>query len=138
MSSINDDLLKSINEFINSQSSTVDKKELLEVIKDVFSKHKKTKKGGDETVEKQKRKPSAYNLFMKKTMEELKDNGMTAKEKMKRVADLWKEFKNSPAKNEETFEDADTEIEVEETKPEPEPEPQPDAKKGKKTNFKKK
>lgn len=136
MSSINDDLLKSINEFINSQSSTVDKKELLEVIKDVFSKHKKTKKGGDDTVEKQKRKPSAYNLFMKKTMEELKDNGMTAKEKMKRVADLWKEFKNSPAKNEETFEDAETEIEVEE--PKPEPEPQSDAKKGKKTNFKKK
>ena len=134
MSSINDDLLKSINEFINSQSSTVDKKELLEVIKDVFSKHKKTKKGGDDTVEKQKRKPSAYNLFMKKTMEELKDNGMTAKEKMKRVADLWKEFKNSPAKNEETFEDAETEIEVEEPKPEPEP----DVKKGKKTNFKKK
>lgn len=117
MSSINDELLKSINEFISSQSSTVDKKELMEVIKDVFSKHKKSKK--DDSVEKQKRKPSAYNLFMKKTMEELKDNGMTAKDKMKRVADLWKEFKNSPAKNEETFEDAEDVVEVEKSSTDP-------------------
>ena len=48
---------------------------------------------------------------MKKTMEELKENGMTAKDKMKRVADLWKEFKNSPAKTEETFVDADDVVE---------------------------
>ena len=135
MSSINDELIKSINEFINSQSSTVDKKELFEVIKDVFTKHKKSKKGGDDTVEKQKRKPSAYNLFMKKTMEELKNNGMTAKEKMKRVADLWKEFKNSPQKNEEIIEDAEEEeVQVKEQEPEPETE----AKKVKKNNFKKK
>ena len=112
MSSINEDLLKTINEFISSQSSNIDKKELLEVIKDVFSKHKKSKK--DNSVEKVKRKPSAYNLFMKKTMEELKENGMTAKDKMKRVADLWKEFKNSPAKTEETFVDADDVIEEDE------------------------
>ena len=131
MSSINDELLKSINEFISSQSSTVDKKELMEVIKDVFSKHKKSKK--DNTVEKQKRKPSAYNLFMKKTMEELKDNGMTAKDKMKRVADLWKEFKNSPAKNED--------VEVEADEPEPTPTSETDPKKEKKNDnskFKKK
>ena len=112
-SPINEDLLKSINEFIASQSSTVDKKELLEVIKDVFSRHKKGKKG--DTVEKVKRKPSAYNIFMKKTMEELKDNGMNAKEKMKRVAELWKEFKASPpkeqdAEEEEEFKEADEEV----------------------------
>ena len=115
-SPINEELLKSINEFISSQSSTVDKKELLEVIKDVFSKHKKGKKG--DAVEKVKRKPSAYNIFMKKTMEELKDNGMNAKEKMKRVAEMWKEFKNSQqseqASEEEEFKEAAEDVEVDE------------------------
>lgn len=116
-SPINEDLLKSINEFIASQSSTVDKKELLEVIKDVFSRHKKGKKS--DAVEKVKRKPSAYNIFMKKTMEELKDNGMNAKEKMKRVAELWKEFKASPPKDadEEEFKEAAEEVDEVEEKP---------------------
>jgi len=142
MSSINDELLKSINEFISSQSSNVDKKELLEVIKDVFSKHKKTKK--DDSVEKPKRKPSPYNLFMKTTMEELKDNGMTAKEKMKRVAELWKEFKskNSSGKNEEEFHDAKADEEEEEVPPPPPVAPPPEEKKKKFVNdcnkFKKK
>ena len=135
MSSINEELLKSINEFISSQSSNVDKKELLEVIKDVFSKHKKSKK--DESSEKPKRKPSAYNIFMKKSMEELKDNGMTAKEKMKRVAELWKEYKALPQKNEEIEEVEEKEeqfVDVEETTPEPVPEPEEKKGKNKKNN----
>lgn len=132
MSSINEELLKSINEFISSQSSNVDKKELLEVIKDVFSKHKKSKK--DENSEKPKRKPSAYNIFMKKSMEELKDNGMTAKEKMKRVAELWKEYKASPQKNEEDEEKEEQFVDVEETTPEPVPEPEEKKGKNKKNN----
>lgn len=108
MSSFNQELLKSIDEFISAQSSKVDKKELMEVIKEVFSKDKKSKK--DDDVEKIKRKPSPYNNFMKKTMAEFKNNGseMNAKEKMKRVAELWKEFKNSPQKDEEEeFQDAE-------------------------------
>lgn len=141
MSSINDELLKSINEFISSQSSNVDKKELLEVIKDVFSKHKKSKK--DSNPEKPKRKPSAYNIFMKKSMEELKDNGMTAKEKMKRVAELWKEYKASPQKEEtEAEEETEKFVDVEEQSPEPVPEPEAKKdkkeKKDKKDNMKKK
>lgn len=132
MSSINEELLKSINEFISSQSSNVDKKELLEVIKDVFSKHKKSKK--DESSEKPKRKPSAYNIFMKKSMEELKDNGMTAKEKMKRVAELWKEYKALPQKNEEDEEKEEQFVDVEETTPEPVPEPEEKKGKNKKNN----
>jgi len=132
---INEDLLKSINEFIASQSSTVDKKELLEVIKDVFSRHKKGKKG--DAVEKVKRKPSAYNIFMKKTMEELKDNGMNAKDKMKRVAELWKEFKASPPK-EQDAEDEEEFKEVEEEVVEVDEKPKQTGKAPKKTSGTKK
>jgi len=132
---INEDLLKSINEFIASQSSTVDKKELLEVIKDVFSRHKKGKKG--DAVEKVKRKPSAYNIFMKKTMEELKDNGMNAKDKMKRVAELWKEFKASPPK-EQDAEDEEEFKEVEEEVAEVDEKPKQSGKASKKTSGTKK
>jgi hypothetical protein len=134
-SPINEDLLKSINEFIASQSSAVDKKELLEVIKDVFSRHKKGKKG--DTVEKVKRKPSAYNIFMKKTMEELKDNGMNAKEKMKRVAELWKEFKASPPKEQDADDDEEFK-EVEEEAAEVDEKPKQSGKAPKKASGSKK
>lgn len=121
MSSINEELLKTIKEFISSQSSTIDKKELMAVIKDFFSAQKKSKK--DENSEKPKRKPSAYNIFMKNTMKDLKENGMTAKEKMKQVAEMWKEFKttqqnkveieNENNEAEEIFEDVSEVIVVE-------------------------
>ena len=43
-----------------------------------------------EVKEKKKREPTAYNLFLKSKMADLKDNGMTVREKMTECARLWK------------------------------------------------
>ena len=123
MSEFNVELRNSINEFIASESSAINKAELMEVIKDVFSKHKKSSKSNANAAEKVKRKPSAYNIFLKKIMEELKDNGMTAKEKMKTAALRWGEFKKAghtrDVDNDETTDEGEKSDDVVENKSEP-------------------
>lgn len=48
----------------------------------------KKKEDGEE--EKKKREPTAYNLFMREKMAELKDDKeMTGKDKMKKIAEMW-------------------------------------------------
>jgi len=150
MSSINEKLSSTINEFISTHpDSPIDKKELLQVINDVFSSHKKSKKTDSNGEPKPKRPPSAYNLFIKQTMEQLKENGMTAKEKMKRIAEMWKEHKESKlsddAKKDSDNEDNDDEDDIappptpppKHNKPAKGPASTPAAKTGKKDKKKK-
>ncbi len=75
------------------------KKKLSEIYKTVSlepvnedKKVKKVKKVKEEkeVKEKKKREPTAYNLFLKSKMAELKDNGMTVREKMTECGRLWK------------------------------------------------
>ena len=50
------------------------------------------KKDDGEKEEKKKREPTAYNLFMREKMAELKeDKDMTGKDKMKKIAEMWSE-----------------------------------------------
>ncbi len=65
---------------------------------------KKVKKEAGE-VEKPKRPPTAYNLFMKEEMEKLKIEGstLTGKEKMQKIAELWKNAKAFTSSEEEVL-----------------------------------
>lgn len=67
------------------------------------SKKKSSKKEKSEVADKPKREPTAYNLFMKEQMENLKAEGstLTGKEKMQKIAELWKEKKTSSSEEEE-------------------------------------
>jgi hypothetical protein len=67
----------------------------------------KGKRGGkrEDTTPKKKRAPSAYNLFIKEKMAEIKeqDSSLSAKERMRQAIALWKErtpdAKNAPMKS---------------------------------------
>ena len=78
-------------------SITEMKKMLGEVYKVVTASKKPSKKAKKniEEVEKPKKAPSAYNVFMKTQMEKLKSKGSTlsGKEKMQLIAALWKNAK---------------------------------------------
>jgi len=83
------------------------KKMLTEVHKASSSSKKVSKKGKKEAgeVEKPKRPPTAYNLFMKEEMEKLKIEGstLTGKEKMQKIAELWKNAKAFTSSEEEVL-----------------------------------
>ena len=85
-------------------SLTEMKKMLTEVHKASASSKKASKKVKKEAgeVEKPKRPPTAYNLFMKEQMEKLKEEGstLTGKEKMQKIAELWKDAKVSSSDEE--------------------------------------
>jgi hypothetical protein len=50
------------------------------------------KKDDGEKEEKKKREPTAYNLFMREKMAELKeDKDTSGKDKMKKIAEMWSE-----------------------------------------------
>jgi len=118
-------LISRLTEFVSTQTEEPSKKDLTDALKEVY-KSKKTKKSNDGE-EKQKRKPSAYNIFyaeqsavIKKKEEDIpKDERMTAKKKMSYIAKLWKDQKSG-----ENFEDAPAAISDEEEitlAPEPKP-----------------
>ena len=82
------------------------KKMLTEVHKASASSKKPSKKVKKEEAgeaEKPKRPPTAYNIFMKEQMEILKEEGstLTGKEKMQKIAELWKEKKTSSSDEED-------------------------------------
>ena len=67
-------------------------------------KTKSVKKDKSDATDKPKRQPTAYNLFMKEQMEKLKEDGssLTGKEKMQKIAELWKEKKSTSSDEEVT------------------------------------
>ena len=123
-------LISRLTEFVSTQTEEPSKKDLTDALKEIY-KSKKNKKSNDGE-DKQKRKPSAYNIFyaeqsaiIKKREENVaKEERMNAKEKMSYIAKLWKDQKTG-----EKFEDAPAAISEEESEitpvPEPEPKPEP-------------
>jgi hypothetical protein len=100
-------LISRLTEFVSAQTEEPSKKDLADALKEIY-KSKKTKKtnyGED----KQKRKPSAYNIFYaeqsaiikKKEEDTPKEERMTAKEKMGYIAKLWNDQKSGEKKEEE-------------------------------------
>lgn len=67
----------------------------------IIKKHKKIKKikiVDKEPKIKEKRKLSTYNIFIKEKMKNLNNSGIYSRDKMKYVAKLWNDFKNSQKK----------------------------------------
>jgi len=93
----------------NDNDTEISLKEMKEMLTDIYktagpSKKKSSKKEKAEVAaDKPKREPTAYNLFMKEQMEILKEEGstLTGKEKMQKIAELWKEKKTSSPEKEE-------------------------------------
>lgn len=120
----NDKLTGRLSEFMAQLSFEPSKKDLDVAVKNVFNQKKKAEKEAKSTVDKPKRKLSAWNIFYKeqsailKESEESKDKSdrMSAKEKMSYIAALWK----SREANEEEFHDVDNKSDSEsESEPEP-------------------
>lgn len=72
---------------INNSYSTAD---LIKLLKEA-AKNNKTKSADGEP--KVKKPPSAYNLFIKKEMENLKNDGCSPKDRMRKATEKWKEEK---------------------------------------------
>jgi hypothetical protein len=116
-------LISRLSEFVSTQTEEPSKKDLTDALKEIY-KSKKNKKSNDGE-EKQKRKPSAYNIFYaeqsavikKKEEDTPKDERMTAKEKMSYIAKLWKDQKTG-----EKFETAPEAVSEEESEITPAPE----------------
>lgn len=97
MSNKGDKLKERLASFVSTQTEKPSKKELEAAIKTVFNDIKRTGKAekDDSNVEKQKRKPSAYNLFYSeqslilKKKEENGEEKMSAKAKMIYISGLW-------------------------------------------------
>ena len=88
----------------DEEISLAEMKKMLTEVPKASASSKKVKKVKKEVgeVEKPKRPPTAYNLFMKEEMEKLKIEGstLTGKEKMQKIAELWKDAKVSSSDEE--------------------------------------
>ena len=78
-------------------------------------KAKKAKKE-DDGVEKKKRAPTAYNLYVKETMSVVKNDNpdMSRQDLMREVGRLWKEKKGVDTVNEEEVKEEEVEVKEEE------------------------
>lgn len=132
-------LISRLNEFLLLQSEEPSKKDISDAVKEIYKSKKTTKKSNDGE-EKQKRKPSVYNIYyaeqsaiIKKNEENTpKEERMTAKEKMSYIAKLWHDKKSgetSETVEEPVVTDEESEISLAVTEPEPKPEVVPAAKK---------
>ena len=93
----NSELAKRISTFLNAQSEPVSKKELLKAVGKLFAdvENGKPAKKIKEGVEKKKREPTKYNLFVKEQMAVLKarvqnaETELNNREMMARIGTLW-------------------------------------------------
>ena len=83
--------------------------ELKKILEDIYKSNTKIN-------QKAKREPSAYNIFMKEQMQELKtsNSDLNAKDRMKRIAELWK-AKDTKVVVEEVKKETEVVEEVKET-----------------------
>ena len=97
----NSELATRISTYLNAQSDIVSKKEFMKAVGKIYAdleKGKPAKKGKD-GVEKKKREPTKYNLFMRAEMAVLKarvqnaETELNNREMMSRVAKKWQETK---------------------------------------------
>lgn len=89
--------------------------EMKKILEDIYKANSKSNKN------KVKREPSAYNAFMKEKMQEFKNSSseLNAKDRMKKIAELWKaKGTTSEEPKEEVKEEPKEEIQVEESKKE--------------------
>ena len=85
-----------IDKFVSSvdDSKSYSVADLVKLLKDAHKSNKSTDKNG---VDKPKKAPSLYNLFIKDQMALLKNDGCNPKERMKKATEEWKKQKASDA-----------------------------------------
>ena len=90
-----------IDKFVSSVdvSNSYSLSDLVKLLKDAHKNTKHTDKNG---VDKPKKAPSLYNLFIKDQMAILKNDGCNPKERMKKATEEWKRQKEASAPSEAT------------------------------------
>jgi hypothetical protein len=88
-----------IDKFVASVdvSNSYSLSDLVKLLKDAHKNTKNTDKNG---VDKPKKAPSLYNLFIKEQMAILKNDGCNPKERMKKATDEWRKKKEGAASSE--------------------------------------
>jgi hypothetical protein len=88
-----------IDKFVASVdlSNSYSLSDLVKLLKDAHKNTKNTDKNG---VDKPKKAPSLYNLFIKEQMAILKNDGCNPKERMKKATDEWRKQKEALASSE--------------------------------------
>ena len=83
-----------IDKFVSSVdvSKSYSLAELVKTLKEAHKSHKSTDKNG---VEKPKKAPSQYNLFIKDQMAILKNDGCNPKDRMRKETEEWKRQKKT-------------------------------------------
>lgn len=87
--SFNDDLIKEFSELVLANETEISLKELKKTLGEVYKTMKINEK--KKKTEKPKKAPTAYNIFMKQKMQEIKesDPNIPPKERMKIISTYW-------------------------------------------------
>jgi len=97
----NTELATRITTFLNAQTDILAKKEFMKAMGKIYTDLEKGKTAKKEGVEKKKREPNEYNLFVRSEMAVLKqrvhdgETLLTNREMMTRIGKLWQEKKVS-------------------------------------------
>jgi hypothetical protein len=97
----NAELATRISTFLNTQTSILTKKEFSKAMGKIYTDLEKGKTAKKEGVEKKKREPNEYNLFVRSEMAVLKqrvqdgETSLTNREMMTRIGKLWQEKKSA-------------------------------------------
>ena len=121
----NAELATRISTFLNAQTSILTKKEFSKAMGKIYTDLEKGKTAKKEGVEKKKREPNEYNLFVRSEMAVLKqrvqdgETSLTNREMMTRIGKLWQEKKsaNGPEVKKEVKKPAKKQADKEEKKP---------------------
>jgi len=87
--SFNDDLIKEFSELVLANDTDISLTELKKTLGEVYKTMKTNEK--KKKTEKPKKAPTAYNIFMKQKMQEIKnsDPSIPPKERMKIISTYW-------------------------------------------------
>jgi AmiR/NasT family two-component response regulator len=90
-------IVNALQNYLNDKSS-FNKKDILKIASDAFDdyreNHKKVAKE-KKVVEKKEKVPTAYQIFMKEKMKELKEQGVKPREAMTMIGKMWESEKNN-------------------------------------------
>ncbi len=92
-------IVDALKNYLENKSS-FNKKDILKVASDAFDNYKEHQKIGSDkkekkVVEKKEKVPTAYQIFLKEKMQELKTQGIKPREAMTMIGEMWKKEKNN-------------------------------------------
>jgi|688.fasta_scaffold41666_4 hypothetical protein len=90
-------IVDALQNYLNDKSS-FNKKDLLKVASNAFDDYKEVNKKvvkDKKVVEKKEKAPTAYQIFMKEKMKELKEQGIKPRDAMTMIGKMWETEKNN-------------------------------------------